>query len=349
MQVLLSLCLFAVCCSFLLRGEVPSCRACAAMVASPSACQSPPRMKAARGKGKAKGKAKAVTKKVNKAGWKPATCVQGYEIVGGFLKKPVHLDVEMVANQPFAKLSKNEAWLCMAASGKARGLQPLARTDVIEKLSTMVAESAEGGDGPADSTSSRSREAPGKATGMRALGLDEEASPAPMNRRGRRSRKPTSRPKAQKKGPPSVLEVELPPELATDGKLQVRCLSGPPRNRIGGAPWLHVDDLGWLVDKLADQVINGGVSFVPSPSSLRKPFWSERDHSWICRAKAPGGKVLCKSMAVPFFEGEGHITPNTSMSSRRPLTASEWKHARGQKLAEIEQWQEAVEAGLVED
>lgn len=307
----------------------------------------PPRMKVARGKGKSKGKKATVAEKAGKGGWKPAVCVRGYSLVGGLLKKPTHLDVEILGGEAFTKLTKNQAWLCMAASGKARGLQPLARTDVIEILASMVADAAGGGAGPAiadpaGASSSRLREPSGTGPSMAAFDLDGDANKGPLPRRRgarRANNSKAARPLAQ------PLTLDLPPELTTDQTSQVRCLSGPPRGRSGNAPWLHVDDLGWLVDKLADQVRNGGVSFVPSPSSLRKPFWSERDHSWICRAKAPGGDLIRKSLAVPIFQEEG--LEQVSRSSRRPLTESEWQHAKQKKLAEIEEWQEAVEGGFI--
>ena len=182
---------------------------------------------------------------------------------------------------------------------------------------------------------------------MAALGLDDEPDMVELDAAGADGapRRRRATPKKPARPKPSIVTLALPAQLAAPGTDQVRVLSAPPKGRTANAPWLHVGDLAWLVDTLANQVHNGGVDFVPSPSSLRKPFYSERDRAWICRAKTPAGDLLRKTLTIPLFDRDGA----TSSGPRRPLTSAEFNDMKQSKLQEILNWQEAVEAGIVSE
>ena len=279
--------------------------------------------------------------------WRPPICTTGIAITGGFLRTPQFLNPHVVEQQQFVKINKSEGWLCLAATGKGRQLKPLQRTSVLETLSDIVLSKQATGNEPGR-RSSRLRE----SDPIAALGLDEELPDEALaalstNRRGRfaalRS-KPRTRGGGRKPARnPEVVTICLPPDLVRGEKQQVRMLSSPPKGYRTESAWMHVEDLGWLIGVLAEQVRDGGVDFVPSPSQLRKPYFSERDRSWVCRAKKPDGTLLRKRLAIPLFSSDG------SRNGRVPLTRQEYDDWREAKLREITEWQENIEEGVISE
>ena len=151
---------------------------------------------------------------------------------------------------------------------------------------------------------------------------------------------PLRAPKVAKKAkalPVQARTIPLPPELQHAGVTEVRCLSRCPTGRPQHSIFVDVGVVPWLISVLRAQVETGGVAFQPRACGLRKPWWSERDRAWICRAKSPGGDLFKKSITVPIFIENG--------TTKRPITKNELDHFKMEKKAEIEEWQSRVEDG----
>ena len=264
-------------------------------------------------------------------GWKPVVCTAGFLVKGGFLKKSIAVETFNFQGTDFVKVNKNEQWVCLAASGKSRGKTPLVRTGLIEDLAQMLADTR--GD-QLDSQSSRSWD---DSAGIGGLGLDD----APAVVAPKVAAKGTGGGKkgaSKRKAPPlEVLRIPLPPELQAAEVEEVRCLSRCPTGRPQHSIFLDVSAVPWLISVLKAQVDTGGVAFQPRACGLRKPWWSERDRSWICRAKAPSGDLFKKSISVPIFIENG--------ATKRPITKDELDHLKTEVKAEIEEWQSRVEDG----
>ena len=256
-------------------------------------------------------------------------CIQGYGVVGGFLKKPQFIEVDYVQQEPFVKLAHSEGWLCSAAAAKGRGHRPLARTTLLQDLIQLRDELL-------DDKPLRASEVKPIFDPMADLGLDDDdpMELPPLRTKGKKN---------QGKTPARVicfLDIPLPERLQTGGIVEVRVLTHPPRkgSRTKGVVHIHVKDVPWAIQAMAEQVRNGGVEYTPPESTLRRPFYHHRDHAWVCRARTPGGTVKRRSMTVPLFE-------ESPEKMRRPLRSGEFKMAREAALREIEYWRECVELG----
>jgi len=260
---------------------------------------------------------------------------------GGCLPKPQHVAMHTFEGQHFVKVVKSEYWLCVAASGKHRDKKPLSRTDLIEKLCASVAAETSS-ESPSPSRSG------GVRNGMDGLGLDEPVaagtSPQTSKHRSRVSRASYSGQRAcEAKRQQHIVTVAAPGNTSDELVKHVRCLAFPPKGLKNQRDciFLHIDDLPWLIESLAGQVARGGVDYDPEASQLRKPYWSNRDGAWICRAMSPNGELMRKSCSVPVFVTDRH-------GARRALSSAEYAQVRDDMLAEIQEWQKEVELGNVQ-
>ena len=254
----------------------------------------------------------------------PVTLVDGVGVLGGFLKKPAFVLCERVGDEAFLKINKREAWLCHAAAGKAAGCAPLARCRLFDDMATLVQQVA------AAVPLQAPPPIPDPPDAMAGFGLDDDLPPPPC-RKPKNSQGP-----AKAKLGPRVVEVILPPRLRGSGDRQsVRCLDGKCRSHMNGF-FIHVDAVGWVIELLGRQVVNGGVDFVPPETKLAQPFFASRDHSWVARARNPSGEIVRKTISVP-------ISVVTAQGAKRNLTAVEYKEFKKAKLEEIREWQANVQ------
>lgn len=267
-------------------------------------------------------------KKAAVTGWRTLACTEGFSVSGGFLKKPQFLNVSRVLGHPFAKVDKREGWLCMAASGKGCGVQPLSRTTLIEKLLEMFQAAEE------EKLSPRSRDS---MAGLVRDGDNGCVTP-PKGATRRRSRAK----------PPGIVEVPVPACASC-----LAGLDGPPEGkvRLARVPachaknvvHVHLDDLPWVINTLRWQVLNGGVDYIPEANPMTKPWWSQRDHCWTCRAYPPNGEVMKKSITV-----SRRVEHENAAGNGRLLTPQELQVEKSRVYEQLNRWREDVEAGLID-
>ena len=276
---------------------------------------------------------------------KPVQCGPAVCIRGGYMTKPCVLDTVEVDGRAFVKISKKEAWLCLSASGKGERTKPLSRTRLVDVLEKEVLSRSRGPNPdngalldfdldeiPVDATSTSKRSK--TSSGRRQLST-----------RSGRGRRGPGRALAGRIAAP-VIEVSVGDPSSPSQQLVFHCLAGPPPGRSGSSPWLLVDDVTKLVQALIGEVETGGVTFIPNASQTPKPFWSERDNCWICRAYLPNGAARRKSMSVSRFADEGDPSMMDEPVKRRPLSPSEWQSAKQRVLQEITQWQDRAHDGF---
>ena len=277
------------------------------------------------------GKKPAKNKPSGPAQLKPVALQSALVLKGGHLRKPMTMDTFTFEGQAFVKLTKREAWLCQVAAGKARGLDPLSRTTLMDDLAASLRSGSR-------ADASASAPAAAKADPMRALGLDEAVTDEAMLTGLRYVGK--KKPKAAK---PQIVKVAPPASASrvSGGPSQVSLLTRAP----GGAALrqgvlLHVDHVPWAVEVLLLQVKEGGVTFVPPESRLREPWFALGESTWRCRAMAPNGDVLRKRIKVPL------VLEEVASGSKRMLTRVEYQKLKKEKLGEILAWREHVQQGF---
>ena len=246
------------------------------------------------------------TKKAKKPaagkGFRPVSCGRGFVVSGGMLRKAICVDTVDFDGQSYVKLARGESWLCHAASGKARGLNPLQRTSLISVLlrgSTVPSEASTDSPSPSKHSPSSSGD------GMSGLGLDDDISGSglddekPLLQQGS-VEKPLLQQGSRTSTPrlPEVIRVPIPSHLrgadrGVQGPEAVRLLSRLPKGALGKQTvLLHVDFVPWAVRCLHDEVKSGGVMFQPEETTLTKPYFSLKDRRWMARGKAPNGDPL---------------------------------------------------------
>jgi hypothetical protein len=259
------------------------------------------------------------TKNTEGKQWHDVKTADGVGIQGGFATRPVFAPVVRHKGEPFVKVSKQEQWLCHVAGGQAKGLAPLKRTTLLETLREKAYKNSEalaGSEEPMDA--------------MVGFGLDDDdLMPAlPVS-----SRKNATGDGVSAK-PVSIVLPGIGDPIV--------CLDGPPQGRTGKALWVHANSVATVVRILGEQVANRGVEYSPPETTVRKPWWCQKDRCWVCRAKHPSGRLLRKKASVPEFDME-------QSGARRPLSQGAFARLKESKLKEIEQWQEDVEAGLIDE
>lgn len=295
-----------------------------------------PRQQASKAKAKAKVKAKAKAKVKAKATFKPVSTDMSFVVCGGLLRKPVCVDIAHFDGDKFVKITKREAWLCQLIAGKARGLDPLSRTTLIEQLSQglkdTMSRAPAGTAMPGAPSSQAAVEDP-----MLALDLDDAEAVAP----------PAPKTKKLQSNAPVVVHVpakspyEDAPCASSGGPPTLKMLSRAPKAAaLRHGIYLHVDLLPWCCQKLRLQYEQGGVTYSPPDASLRQPWFSRSDCAWYCRAKTPAGGIVRKKVAVPTFSETG--------PARRSLSFKEFASAKQEKLAAIKEWREAIQLGFAE-
>lgn len=257
--------------------------------------------------------------------WKAVQLVDGVGVVGGFLKKPTWVAVVRHEGESFVKVGRRESWLCVAASGKSSGQNPLQRCATFEELHRMVQEAASA----EIAARSLGNEAP--KDGMAGFGLDEEAPAEAQLKKGKGSRK--------KSEDPVIVRLSLPPRLRGDGVRDAVCLAN--KTRSGHCFFLHTNRIEWLIELLGHDVRQGGVQYSPPDSKLGEPFFATRDQSWVARAKTPDGEFIRKTLRVP-------VVAQDPMGQKRALSADEFQEFKRQKLEELKQWQDDVRNGRVQ-
>ena len=86
---------------------------------------------------------------VKKALWKPPTMGAGLFVAGGYLKKPMPVDVKEImgrngVKEDFVKVDKQTDWLCRAITGKDNNKRgALKRTSIIQEMRFMACQSHE--------------------------------------------------------------------------------------------------------------------------------------------------------------------------------------------------------------
>ena len=267
------------------------------------------------------GRAKATNKKIEGPVWREVKTADGIGIQGGFSTPPVFVPVVRHEGQAFVKLNKSTGWLCHIAAGQAGGLAPLARTTLLE---TLRDEARKAGGNEDTQESGEVKDA------MAGFGLDEDDLMQPIALAGAL--------KARRRCPTVQVAITVPniPE-------PIVCLSGPPLGSTGKAVWVHVESLRSVVQILGDQVGKRGVDYCPPETTLRKPWWSSSDRTWVCRAKTPAGDIIRKRLSVL------HVLSDEVTGTRRPLSKGAFSRLKAKKLQELEEWQRAVEAGEVEE
>ena len=65
------------------------------------------------------------------------------------------------------------------------------------------------------------------------------------------------------------------------------------------ALFLRINDVPWMLERLAMEVNTEGVEHRPEEPILKQPYFSVRERAWIERAVAADGLLLRKSVAVP--------------------------------------------------
>jgi len=216
------------------------------------------------------------------------------------------------------EVDKRTSWLCHVVAGKSRGTGPLARTDVLEMLGQLR-----------DAQDTAEVAPPPLADGMAGFGLDDDPAVSPaLAPRGPR-----------KRGPPRVVEVDLPPRLRGNGVSAVKCLSSAPHGRRCKSLFLCKEYIPWLVHILDRQVKEGGVTFQPSECVLTKPWFNVKRGAWQCRARSPRGRVHRRFVAVP-LRATGEV-------GARALGVAEYAEVKKGKLAELLRWQQGAQDGSI--
>ena len=259
----------------------------------------------------------------------PFQCQEAFVVSGGKLVKPVAVDFHRFENEAYVKVGKREAWLCQAAAGKARGLDPLNRTRLVDALiaelphARPVAQERE--DAPAE---------PAQRPSMCSLGIDEDDGEFVMKKSRKKGGKP--------RGPP-IEPVWVSVPMRQQGcDQQVRCLSRAPASNVRNAIYVHSEFVPWVVETLSNEVALGGVDFEPPSAKLREPWWSHRERAWKCRAKGLDGKTKRKSLAVP-------MVAIVSRGIKRQLNEREFRDAKAKKLQETQRWRDGVEQGFEDE
>jgi len=226
------------------------------------------------------------------------------------------VDYVRFTEKAFVKISKREAWLCHCVAGKARGLDPLARTKVLDELIKGCANGGGRDDAPADP--------------MAALGLDDDPvgeAALPM--------------RASKKSNVVVYDLSVKSPLVKGQFHIVRCLSRPPGKPLPrGTVYVMSDDLPWVIHALTHEVQAGGVEYEPEDTTLRQPYWMPKVSAWRVRAKLPDGTVLRRQISVPRIVAQ-------DLGCKRSLSDSEFRRSKEAKLLERCAWRDDVEAGRI--
>ena len=277
----------------------------------------------------------------------PVTCTMGHVLAGGCLSPSTAMALNTVKQdgKDWVKATNREAWLCIAASGKGRGQNPLSRTTLLSDLKELMTAAL-----PREGSPRAPARDPMMALGlddpMMALGLDGPVVYSAI----RRKCVPTAGPKARAKGKakgkakadPCVsrkVTLSLPGHIrGSNGPEKVDVLTRPNgRSELLKGIYIEVSAVPWLVETLAAQVRRGGVSFTPAAASIRKPWFSVRDRAWVARAKAEGaGEPAKRYFTVPRFIE----LPN---GKRRSLTLEEFQREQAAMLLKAEQWQREVQ------
>ena len=290
----------------------------------------------------------------NKPSPAPAVkCFLGHVITGGMLqKKKMAIDTFEHDKHQFVKVAPRENWLCQIASGKSRGYAPLARTTLPGTLSELQAQAVGGASTPMP-TPARAPAQPDIASPMTFLGLDALDGPgsvspvAPHSRSGR----PTGRARASdapaEKRPkpldPKIVVLSLPEALQRGGKDSVRVLTRPRGGHcMKKGVYLHVEDVPWCVELVADQVKGGGVYYEPPATELQQPFYSIRDRAWVARSRNPAGERKRRYFTVPRYL-------QLPDGRKRPLGNEEFKQQQGELLLQAKQWQEDIAEGVQDE
>ena len=105
---------------------------------------------------------------------KPVLVESALVLKGGHLRKAMSLESVVFEGESFVKLTKREAWLCQVAAGKARGLDPLSRTTLMDDLGAALRSALLDPEGAANLGAARA------ADPMLGLGLDEAVTDGAM-------------------------------------------------------------------------------------------------------------------------------------------------------------------------
>lgn len=303
---------------------------------------------ARRSRARASSTAEGASKARNKATFKPVVCQMALTVKGGLgAGRPQAVDTALFKDEHFVKMHKLESWVCHAVAGKAKGLNPLRRTKLLDKIADMIAEATEEKKPMAQEIANQVDD----DDCMADLGLDGPAAPAAFAPAGlgslcsSRAQKAQAKSKRKAKTVPvecKVLTLSMPPESRSGSCRALRVLTRPPNaRRHRSHVWVSSADVPWLLESLHRQWVKGGVDFSPEPVRQRKPYWQIRDRSWQVRARLPSGDYKRKNFTVPWSQ----VCPD---GRRSFISAAQFAKDKEAMYLQAVAWQDAIEAGLPE-
>ena len=280
--------------------------------------------------------------------FKPVLCQLGFVVKGGFgAGRPHAVDSADFQNENFVKMHKMESWVCHTVAGKAKGLNPLQRTTLLETLARLIDESVDKQAPKALAPAGQRQEEDCMADlGLDGPSLSAAAPAAPAIKRpcsSRASKGPRSRKDRRKAAEPrkcQALTLALPPKLRDGERRSVRVLTRAPTGRMNRAHvWVVTDDVPWVLQVLHRQWASGGLEYLPEPVQQRKPYFQIRDRSWQVRARLPSGEYRRKTFTVPW---------SVVQPDGRRVFISQDKFAKDKEAMfhKAVAWQAAVEAGF---
>ena len=199
----------------------------------------------------------------------------------------------------FTPVSKSEAWLVEAVSGKHFSQRLLKRSTVFEELKVAALRTlAKQGRAPADAEDDPQ---------MSALRYEEdsdseddvEATPVRKRRRSSAAHDKGGVASPEKTPMPAVAAAPVVVRMnqtATTSPAQLHDVSVVLR---GKSLLLGVSSVPWLIGYLVQEMEDGGVvvetkASVDAESSSSSMYWDFRDTAWIARVQLDGQKELCK-------------------------------------------------------